>query len=286
VLGQPVTVSLGIGTKRANRKPILQVFDLAGRPLAHVKVGDTATAAGHVRGEAVALGCIASARWDTVRVPRVLHHGSWRGREVLVLSTLPASPWQAGTRRRFPMDAVLEVGRSGLDGEAPLRELPAWTRWADTAGTLSHSEHRDRLSAAIARAEEQVGSTVVRSGAWHGDFTPWNMAWSGRRLSLWDWERYETGVPVGLDVVHYAVNVRVHGAGFTDEAVSAGLTDARALLGDGPSAPALLVTYLVAIAARYLAAAEDEGGEVILASGRIALDQLEDVTRSRKGSAA
>lgn len=275
VLGQPVVVSLGIGTRRANRKAVLQVFDATGRPIAHAKVGDTPIAAGHVRGEAENLRLLEGTRWDRVRIPRLLHHGTWSGSEVLVLSSLPASPWQFGPRRRIPMGAVEEVARSASGTTAALVELPSWSRWSDSVSALRDVETRDRLRAAMDRVADLVGDEPVRCGAWHGDFTPWNMGWSGATLSLWDWERYETGVPVGLDVVHHAVNVRVAEIGFTDVAVRAGLDDARGLLDGDPTAPTLLPAYLVAIAVRYLAAAELEGGEVIRNSGLVALGELE-----------
>ena len=62
ILGHPVTVSLGIGPARANRKPVLGVFDPHGRPVAFVKVGDSRVATGHVTGEAANLHTIADVR--------------------------------------------------------------------------------------------------------------------------------------------------------------------------------------------------------------------------------
>jgi hypothetical protein len=55
IVGEPVQLSLGIGTARANRKPVLGAFDRRGRPVAFVKVGDTAVSARHVVAEARAL---------------------------------------------------------------------------------------------------------------------------------------------------------------------------------------------------------------------------------------
>ena len=40
-------------------------------------------------------------------------------------------------------------------------------------------------------------------GAWHGDFTPWNMALGARNDTyVWDWER-AAAAPVGLDLLHF-----------------------------------------------------------------------------------
>ncbi|GAA0383556.1 hypothetical protein Acor_82530 [Acrocarpospora corrugata] len=42
------------------------------------------------------------------------------------------------------------------------------------------------------------------AGAWHGDFSPWNMAAAGDgRLLVWDWERFGAGVPLGFDALHH-----------------------------------------------------------------------------------
>ncbi|MBX6381687.1 MAG: hypothetical protein IRZ07_01745 [Microbispora sp.] len=40
--------------------------------------------------------------------------------------------------------------------------------------------------------------------AWHGDFTPWNIAaGADGRLLVWDWERFAVGVPLGFDALHH-----------------------------------------------------------------------------------
>jgi len=290
VLGERVTVSVGIGTDRANRKPVLQVFDRRGRPLAHVKVGDTDVAAGHVRGEAQALRQVSEVAWDRVVVPQVLHHGRWNGNEVLVISSLPASPLQFGRRRRFPSRAADEVARSCAGSSMPLASIPAWERWIATTQGISDGERSDRLGSAIERVEERWGDAEVRTGAWHGDFTPWNMAWHSGRLSIWDWERYETGVPAGLDAVHYAVNVAVSESGFKDAAVRAGIDEAARMLGSGTGfsdqGDPMVAAYLIAISTRYLAAAELPGGGVIAASADVMLSQLESVAGSTQRSVA
>ncbi|MGP3913931.1 hypothetical protein [Nonomuraea sp. 10N515B] len=59
---------------------------------------------------------------------------------------------------------------------------------------------RPLLLAAI----EEIARTGGPSPAWHGDFAPWNVCPApGGRLLVWDWERYELGVPYGFDAVHH-----------------------------------------------------------------------------------
>ncbi|GAA3578311.1 hypothetical protein GCM10022419_069700 [Nonomuraea rosea] len=64
---------------------------------------------------------------------------------------------------------------------------------------------RGRVPAPLLRAAvKEIAGTGGPSPAWHGDLAPWNLcASSDGRLLVWDWERYEVGVPYGFDAVHY-----------------------------------------------------------------------------------
>ena len=52
-----------------------------------------------------------------------------------------------------------------------------------------------------------MGNAIVPFGAWHGDFGPWNMSRSKAGLSIWDWERSASLVPLGFDVLHFGFQV-------------------------------------------------------------------------------
>ncbi|MGW4957748.1 hypothetical protein ACWEPL_11015 [Nonomuraea sp. NPDC004186] len=53
-------------------------------------------------------------------------------------------------------------------------------------------------------AVREIAATGGPRTAWHGDLAPWNMCPSpDGRLLVWDWERYELGVPYGFDAVHH-----------------------------------------------------------------------------------
>ncbi|WP_169948605.1 hypothetical protein [Microbispora sp. H11081] len=48
------------------------------------------------------------------------------------------------------------------------------------------------------------GDEGTGEAAWHGDFTPWNVAaGADGRLLVWDWERFAVGVPLGFDALHH-----------------------------------------------------------------------------------
>ena len=49
---------------------------------------------------------------------------------------------------------------------------------------------------------EQAKTTPMTWGSWHGDWRRTNMAVGASGCSVWDWERFATGVPVGYDALH------------------------------------------------------------------------------------
>jgi hypothetical protein len=211
VLGREVRVTLHVRpARRANRKPVLEVHDGAGFT-AFVKIADTARVRDLVRHEAAVLRMLADLSTEVVVAPRVLHHGVWRGMDVLVLSALPVPH----RRRAVAPDLVT----------AAVREISALTPAA---------AHPD-------------------GWAWHGDFSPWNMApGPDGRLLVWDWERFAVGVPRGFDALHHLFHRTLRRAG-----------PARAAQACLRSAPRLLAPFGVApgtardTAARYLVTLAD-----------------------------
>lgn len=278
IVGAPVQLSLGIGTVRANRKPVLGAFDGAGRPVAFVKVGDNPASIGHVRREAEALEALGARDWRVIEVPRLLGAVEWRDMFVLVMSALVPPPWQ-GRDGRWPIPDEAMDELASIDGvdERALVETPMWRRLSDVPGQLDSPSLADELAEALDRVGRRVGDTDVQVGAWHGDFTPWNMARSGQRLQLWDWERYEVGVPQGLDRLHYAVHTLARERGFSLGSVVDGLR--LGAVGAGRRDLALAATYLAALASRYLLGAQGAGGEAVADQARLVLSILTELSR-------
>jgi hypothetical protein len=148
---------------------------------------------------------------------------------------------------------------------------------AADAARVRDEASRTRLLAALDRIEQHHGDVTVRVGAWHGDFTPWNMSRRGDELLLWDWERFETGVPAGLDRCHYAVNVLSHERRFGVSTIVEGLQ--RAATGEVSRDRAVALSYLVALGTRYLLGAQEPGGEVVAPRAAIVLDVLDELSR-------
>ncbi|WP_458113684.1 hypothetical protein M1D88_06170 [Arthrobacter sp. R1-13] len=283
VLGEPVSVSLSIGPARANRKPVLQVFDSKGRSLAFVKVGDTATASSHVSREAKNLALLSAKDFSTLELPALINFGSWRSMTVLVMSalnTVPAArgPRFAGLRER----ALLELNEAFPYEDLPLGQTPLWVGLRTQYLQLTDGPVRLRFGQCLERLETAFPDQILRVGAWHGDFTPWNMARRRGRLQLWDWERFDEGVPVGLDQLHYPLNLHLRRAGTTLAAILEGLELGAPGFGiphrQARGTHAVLGAYLAAISLRYLLGAQGEGGEAISTKSRLMLEALELVT--------
>jgi hypothetical protein len=65
------------------------------------------------------------------------------------------------------------------------------------------------LASALDVIEHASGAREVVFGAWHGDFTPWNMRRGAGTVAVWDWERSGSIVPVGMDAARFDLDVRL-----------------------------------------------------------------------------
>lgn len=209
ILGSPIVVSLGIGTNRINRKPVIGIFTPRGVPLGYAKVGGAPYAANLVVREARALDELSSHEFATFGHPRLIHTGTWHDNEVLVSTFMATSWWRAGRKKGVPEHIEAELADRFGQGQMPLAESPLWVRVRRSAEHLAH----DRFLVAIEQVERRWGGDVVKTTAWHGDLTPWNVGWtSGRTVNIWDWERFEIGVPSGLDRLHWVVQAETPGS--------------------------------------------------------------------------
>jgi hypothetical protein len=291
ILGHDVVAAIGVGQPRANRKPVLHVLTPDGDTVAYVKVGTKKPTKVLVRDEAAALRSFWSSgrQTTTLRVPRVLHHAQWRDLEVLVLA--PLKPESGRWRRRtVPLQAMRELAGHLGTTESTLAQSPVWERAQDTPDALRDADRARRFDRVLTAAESRYGDTKLMLGAWHGDWTPWNMAWSGAQVLLWDFERFATGVPFGYDLTHYRLqavlrdggeegagrHVRRQLATKPDDRVPA---DDIVLSGNDPEA--VWIAYLVELARRYTLACEPAEGTPLRSRTTWLLDLLHDLVLRR-----
>lgn len=267
LLGRGVVVSVRSGAARANAKPLLHVLNRSGHTIAFVKIGHTRLTRSLVRDEAYALARIASARLTQVRAPEVLHRGTWRGLEILVIGGLPIGHGMSRRASSAPFAAMAEVA-SYHGSRACVGEGEHWSSLRSTRDLLRDECVQSGLSAILDFVEHRWGGMPIDVGAWHGDWAPWNMSRHGGRVSLWDWERYSEGVPVGFDALHHRLQVLRFGHKLSWESMVMDLLDdAPKIVAwfDVPRQAAQAVTflYLAELCARYLHDAQTPSGEVL-----------------------
>ena len=185
---------------------MLQVIDRVGRTVAFVKLAWndlTTTLLAHEQG---VLTNLATRQLGPVEIPRVLGAGLVDG-----ISWLALSPVRTHFARRAltHLDAADAIARAcGVDesslGHTDLTE--ALTRRANGLPLAA---------AAVERLLNDHGSRSLTIGSWHGDFVPWNMSTGKSAVAVWDWERFASGVPVGFDRLHFAMQVAVHRTGLS-----------------------------------------------------------------------
>jgi hypothetical protein len=274
LLGDPVSFSVTIGTARANRKPILQVFAPDGRCVAFAKVGDTAVASGHVLGEADALRRIEGRLGEEFEVPRVLSLTTWRGQTVLLITPLATRPQDPRHAGRAPVAEMQSFTEAFAEGSAALPEVPQWAGLRATVDGLADRALAGEFGAGLDRIEALAAGAELPVGAWHGDWTAWNMARRPGVLQLWDFERFATGVLSGLDPFHYTLNHAVRAAGLGVDVALAGAREGLRQVGDTPRQRLLGAVHLAAVGLRYAGQAEQPGGQVALPRARVIAEAL------------
>jgi hypothetical protein len=218
-----------------------------------------------VRAEHDALVLLGQARLAEITVPQVLHYDTWRGLEVLVLSALPA--WLPPHRLRSPR---LVAAMTELAGVAGLRREPLATscylhRLRARLAAADHTPERAALMQALGVITTRGGQETLALGAWHGDWSPWNMASTGDGLLVWDWERFATDVPLGFDGLHHQLQAEVVGARSDPQAAALRCLERAprnlAPFGLSPAQARLTaVLYLTELATRYLADRQAQAG--------------------------
>ena len=102
-------------------------------------------------------------------------------------------------------------------------------------------------------------TAMLPAGAWHGDWSAWNLGSVGAQLWAWDWEYCRADVPIGLDLPHFTFQQRFIAErtpvqiAFTDArgASAAGLS---ALGYDAAARAVLQAVHVAEVSLRYLEA--------------------------------
>jgi hypothetical protein len=197
-------------------------------------------------------------------VPRVLADLRWNGLALLVLEPLPVAhgrPLRGGAARAALLDVVREVAQAAAAPAVPAALVARLRARLDACGSAAAGLHR-----ALDDLERDL--PPLRLGGWHGDLNPGNAALRADGALVWDWERYEDGVPLGADLLHHDLHRDITERGVPPleaaRRLLGGAAAALAPLGPDPAAAdATARLYLLAVAARYLGDGQAEAGAVL-----------------------
>jgi hypothetical protein len=273
-----VSIGISVGAVRANRKPVLHVLAPDGRSLGFAKLGFSPLARRLVRAEAANLRLLAGHGFRHLELPRVIHDGPWNGHELLVMTALPAPLRRRHAQAELPVPAMAELAECQGTTTMSLAESP-WLDGVMAASAGRRDSSAGRFQSLLEQLRRRHGDEPVRFGSWHGDWGPWNMAWAGDRVRLWDWERFAGGVPFGLDAIYYAVpltEARPDLAQLRESAV-------RALAPfslDRHESGLLLPLYVIALCARFLPDSLTEHGLQLRPRVAALLDVLEGLLKT------
>lgn len=210
VIGEELAVGVHLGPPRANRKPVLQLMDHAGRPVAYAKLGINDLTCGRVRAEAAALHQIARSAPTGLVAPAIVADGVWEGLDYLVMRPVPT--WSVTPPSREARAHALDGLTAAFASTRTTLADASW--WRRTTAALDACDGPDaaRLRTAATQLVERYGHELIESGAGHGDWTPWNMCTRLGTLAVWDWERFGLDVPRGWDELHFTIASHPGGA--------------------------------------------------------------------------
>lgn len=208
-----VAISVGRAL-RPNLKPVLQVVDRRGMPVAYVKIGWNQLTTALVRNEARALRALARSPSPILQAPRLLGERVWNGLSLTILSPLRHRLWRRGRINQPPATAVLaEVAELGGIEVGTLGDSAYLSELESRITSLPDTPRSSELTLAARRLFDRMGGVEMAFGGAHGDWAPWNMGRSGDRWTVWDWERSSHPAPVGSDALHFAFEVAYHKQG-------------------------------------------------------------------------
>lgn len=189
-----------LGNPGPFRKPVIQVMHPDGRPVAYVKVGWDDRTRSLVMNETGNLRAL-QARELNFGVPRLLHEGEWQGRYLCVQAAPDDQRTAPGHSHPCYFEAVAGLAALGISWR-PLLGSEFWTTLGARVAGLDPGYNRRLLSRSAEALAGRFGGLQLPFHYSHGDLAPWNAAWAGGRLYLFDWEHGSSAMPAGWDLLH------------------------------------------------------------------------------------
>lgn len=206
--------SMRIAPRRPNGKPVVQAISDDGTVLAYAKFGCEALTRRLVRHEAEVLDELAVlTSGSPLKVPRVLFSGAWRGIEALVLNPLVGQRLQVRSVSDLPVEMAIALAELRERSFAELGNSACWHRLAAQLEQVMMSldeQSRRTLVMAREKIEDRWAGVNLPLGQCHGDWIPPNMSVArDGSYNLWDWELSEGDTPLGIDAMHFILQMEL-----------------------------------------------------------------------------
>lgn len=277
--GDVENVVVRLGRPRPNRTLVVWAFAHDGRPVAIAKLSTGEVARRALETEYVVLAGAPAQGIAGLVAPEVLGYVRWHHSDVLVISPLVSESTRPS--HEPPVAQMKALAASVEVRDERLRETAFSARLGAEIEALVSRTDRTWLRRGLQELLRDLGDTVVRTGAWHGDWVSWNMSSDGDSTSLWDWEHYATSVLAGFDHVHFlAQEQRGRGTDATSE--DAWLARADVVLGrdwglGADQRRAVLRAYLLEVNVRFVRDRQHDASSAVARDGwaRQLLERLE-----------
>jgi hypothetical protein len=280
-------IGVHLGPARANRKPVLAVAGADGALIAFAKYGVDALTDQLVDREADVLAELGELEGHgslaVTQVPHLVARGVHAGHQYVIQTPVPTTP-----RIRDPhlvAASQTEVALLRHDTVDPKSAVATTRKLWLTRAESSDDPLITSFADVAASWCDEVSAAELSWGSWHGDWRATNMALTPGGCSVWDWERFDQGVPLGYDALHLFLTSRQAPVG--DLAAlphDVRENSARLLRPFGVtdrSAIELTVTgYLLQLAGRYLDDDQARAGARLGAVGQWLLPHLQSSKRS------
>jgi len=206
--GQPVTLAATVRPPGPFRKPVVQAVSSDGRVVAYAKVAWNAVTGANVAAEYTALTGLVALDEAAVSAPRPVALLEHRGFPVVLARAMPP------TLRRYtapdPPEATVSRVVARALGAPATEDDPVGGRLHARLAAVRDAGVLPEVAGLTTELVAALGARTraLPSGAWHGDWSPWNLGWDGERLWAWDWEYCRAGAPVGMDIPHFTFQQR------------------------------------------------------------------------------
>jgi hypothetical protein len=249
--------------ERPGTKPIMLLFDRNNVVApSWAKVGWSASTRELVARENRALTEVYG-RMDNLAVPRPIAMGSWHDLNYSVTAAIRDRARRWTRPPESTPEIINEMCRTSCVRDSPLHSSAYGRRLSRILGHSAKSEPEVTRALGGLLERLRADETVLRFGRSHGDWVPWNLGRTRRKLHAWDWEYSQSDTPLGFDLLHWHFQTTLADPGRTlSEAVHAASSAAPKLADLGvprSSHRNVLAAYVLDIFVRAVSQAAQDG---------------------------